>query len=96
MTDAQLALADVDADAGNYEEALRLAGEALKAHPNLFSAYLIRARVLLAKGNTKEGEAALQAVLDRDPASLAALKMLVNLRVREKRSQEVLQRISVG
>ena len=94
MTDAQLALADIDADAGNYEEALRLAGDALKAHPNLFPAYLIQARVLLAKGNIKEAEAALQAVLSRDPASVAALEMLVKLRLSEKRSHELLQPIS--
>jgi tetratricopeptide (TPR) repeat protein len=93
-TDAQLALADIDADAGNYEEALRLTGDALKTHPNLLPAYLIRARVLLAERKTKEGEALLQAVLDRDPASLVALEMLVKLGVNEKRSQGVLQRIS--
>ena len=94
MTDAQLALADLDANSGNYDEALRLADDALMAHPKLLSADLIQAKVLLAKGDTKNGEPLLQAVLDRDPASLAALKMLVSLRVREKRSQEVLPRVS--
>jgi len=94
MTDAQLALADLDANSGNYDEALQLAGDALIAHPELPSAHLIRAKVLLAKGDKKEGEAELQAGLDRDPVSLPALTMLANLRIAERRAPEVLPRIS--
>ena len=55
MTDAQLALADLEANSGNYDKALQLAGDALRAHPELISAHLIRAKVLLAKGD-KKGE----------------------------------------
>jgi tetratricopeptide (TPR) repeat protein len=94
MTDAQLALADLDANSGNYDEALKLAGDALRAHPELVSAHLIRAKALLAKGDKKEGEPELQAALDRDPVSLPGLTMLANLRIAEKRSPEVLLRIS--
>ena len=94
MTDAQLALADLDANSGNYDEALRLAGDALKANPGLLPVHLIRAKALLAKGDKKEGETELQAALDRDPVSLPALTMLANLRIAERRSPEVLQRIS--
>jgi tetratricopeptide (TPR) repeat protein len=94
MTDAQLALADLEANSGNYDKALQLAGDALRAHPESLSARLIRAKVLLAKGDKKEGEAELQAALDRDPVSLPALTMLANLRIAERRSPEVLPRIS--
>ena len=92
LTEAQLALADLDANTGNYDEALRLTEASLNS--NLLLAHLIRAKVLLAKGDTKGGEAELQTVLARDPASLPALTMLVNLRIRESRPQEVLPRIS--
>ena len=85
MTDAQLALADLEANSGNYDKALQLAGDALRAHPELLSAHLIRAKALLAKGDKKEGETELQAALDRDPVSLPALTMLANLRIAEKK-----------
>ena len=94
MTNAQIALAELDANSGNYDEALRLAGEALKAHPDLVSAHLIRAKALLAKGDKKEGETELQAALDRDPVFLPALTALATLRVKENRSPEVLRRLS--
>jgi Flp pilus assembly protein TadD len=78
---------------GNYEESLRVAGDTLHANPNLFPAQLIRAKVLLAKGNAKEGQELLQALLDRDPTSLPALTTLVDLRIRGGRSREVLSRM---
>jgi tetratricopeptide (TPR) repeat protein len=94
MTDAQLALADLEANSGNYDAARRLAGATLKANPNVLSAQLIRARALLGKGDTKEGDALLEAELDRNPTYLPALTTLVNLRVKESRSPEVLRRLS--
>jgi tetratricopeptide (TPR) repeat protein len=94
MTDAQLALAEFDASNGSPDEALRLAGEALKTHSELVVAHLVRAKALLAKGDKKEGETELQAVLDRDPASLPALTMLASLRSAQRRSPEVLLRLS--
>jgi tetratricopeptide (TPR) repeat protein len=94
MIDARLALADLEANSGNYDQALQLAGDALKAHPEVLAAHLIRAKVLLAKGDKKEGETQLKAALDRDPGSLQALTMLTNLLIAEKRSPEVLPRLS--
>lgn len=93
MTDAQLALADFYARTGSYYDALRFADNALRTNPNLSSAYLIRANVLFAQGDTKNGEAALQAALDRDPTSLPALTLLFNLRTQERRYQDVLPRM---
>jgi predicted Zn-dependent protease len=60
----------------DYDEALRLTLEILKAHPRLTSAQLIRARALVGKGDGKDAENILQAVLDRDPASLETLVLL--------------------
>jgi cellulose synthase operon protein C len=49
---------------------------------------------LPAKGDVRQGEALLQAALERDPASLPALAMLLNLYDRQRRTQEAVQRIS--
>jgi tetratricopeptide (TPR) repeat protein len=94
MHSAQLALAELDANTGEYDEALRLAGDVLIYDQSSSPAQLVRAKALLAKGQTKEGEALLQAVLERNPISLPALTMLVKVRISEKRSQDILPRIS--
>ena len=94
LTVARVALADTAASHGDYDEALRQTGEILKTQPGLVNAHLIRARGLIGKGNTKEAEAVLQAVLDRDPTSLPALSALVNLRIQEGKPQTLVPVIS--
>ncbi len=58
------------------------------------SSYLATAQALLAKGDLKQAEAALQDALRRDPVSLTALAMLLKLYSQEGRAQEGLQRIT--
>jgi tetratricopeptide (TPR) repeat protein len=95
MTIARIALADAAANHGDYDEALRQAGEILKTQPGLGGAHVIRARALVGKGNSKEAEAELQAVLDRDPTSLPALNILVNLRIKEGKPQTLVPIVSM-
>lgn len=94
LLEARLALADLEANSGNYGDALRLAGEAIKASPNSLSAQLVRARALLARGDSRQAQEILESILARDPVHMPALRLLVNLRIREGKAAEVLQRIS--
>jgi tetratricopeptide (TPR) repeat protein len=94
LTIARIALADAAASHGDYDEALRLSAELLKTHPGLKSVQLIRARALIGKGNTKEAQAVVQAELDRNPTSLAALALLVNLRIKEGKPDTLIPSIS--
>ncbi len=94
MTVARIALADAAANHGDYDEALRQTGDILKTQPGLARAQLIRARALIGKGNNKEAEEVLQAVLDRDPTSLPALNILVNERIQEGKPQTLVPSIS--
>jgi tetratricopeptide (TPR) repeat protein len=93
MSEAAAALAGLNVK-GDPDEALRLAGNALQTDAGLPSANLARARALLAKGDTRQGEAVLQDVLRHDPASLPALGMLLNLYSRQGKTQEAVQQIS--
>jgi tetratricopeptide (TPR) repeat protein len=93
---ARIALADAAANHRDYDEALRLTAEILKTRPMLTAAQITRARALIGKGSVKEAENILQAILDRDPASLSALSVLVNLRVQEGHAQSLIPLISKG
>jgi tetratricopeptide (TPR) repeat protein len=94
MTGAQVALADLDARSGAYDDALRLANGALKANPGLPVADEVAAEVSLAKGNVREGEQLLLASLERDPTALPALEMLLRLYARQGKTQQAVNRIS--
>lgn len=94
MTEAAVALADLNVKSGDYDDALRLASGALKTNPSLPLAYVASAQAWLAKGDARQGEALLQEALKRDPASLPALAILLNLHVRQGRTSEAVQRIS--
>jgi len=94
MAQAEGDLAGLEVQDGNYKEALKLAGAALKANPDLQSAHLASAQAMLGKGDIKEGEAALQDTLGRDPVSLPALATLLSRSIRQGRTQEAVRRIS--
>jgi len=94
LTEAAVNLARLDVRTGDYDEALRLAGNALKTTPNLPSAYLASAEAWEAKGDARQAEAMLLAALDRDPASLPALAMLLKVYDRQGKTKLVVERIS--
>ena len=89
MPEAAAALADLRAKAGDFDEALRLA-----ANIDLPLACVARAQAWLGKGDAQQGEAMLQAALQRDPAFLPALRILIDLDTRRGRLPEVTQRLS--
>ena len=94
MAGAQIALAHLDARSGAYADALRLANGALQANPNLPLADEVAAEASLSNGNIREGEQQLLAALERNPASLPALEMLLKLYARDGRTKEAVLRIS--
>jgi tetratricopeptide (TPR) repeat protein len=94
MALASAALSNLVVKNGNRDEALRLAENAQHANPNLPGAYLARAEAMMAKGDLRQAEAALNDALLRDPASLTALATLLKLSSQEGKVPEVLQRIS--
>ena len=93
MGEAAAALASLN-DRSNPAEALRQADEALKANPNLTSAYLTRGRILFANGEAEQGAAAIREVLKRDPVSLPALAAWLNESIQQKKTEEITQRLS--
>jgi tetratricopeptide (TPR) repeat protein len=94
MPEAAVALAAIETRSGDYEKALRLAGDVLKRDPNLSLPYAVSAQAWLAKGDLQQGEILLQAALSRDPTSLPALAILLSLYVRQGRTPEAVERIS--
>jgi tetratricopeptide (TPR) repeat protein len=94
LAQASAALASLTLKNGNRDEALRLAEDARRSNPNLPSAYFASAQALMAKGDARQAEAALQDTLRRDPVSLPALATLLNLYSQQGRMQEGLQRIA--
>jgi len=94
MPEAAVALAAIETRSGDYENALRLAGDAMKASPNQSLPYAAGAQAWLAKGDLPRGEELLEAALSHDPASLPALAMLVSLDVRRGKAPEAVKRIS--
>jgi len=94
VSDATAALAHLDANGGNYDEALQLAGSALKANPDLVSAYVTEARALISKGDLPQAEAKLEEALKRDGANLPAVATLLGLYLRQGKVQAAVPRIS--
>jgi tetratricopeptide (TPR) repeat protein len=94
MSDAAAALARLDVKTGDYDEALQLAGGALKANPDLVSAYVTEARALISKGDLPKAEAKLEEALKRDGASLPAVATLLSLYMRQGKTQAAVARIS--
>jgi tetratricopeptide (TPR) repeat protein len=86
----EAALAELDANSGHYEEAERLA----KTYPNEPPAEILGARAELARGNLRKAEQMVQAELKRDPASLPALDVLVNVYIRDGKAQDAVRRLS--
>ena len=94
MSQAQAALADLNAKAHQQDEAVRQADLAIGKNPGLASPYVSKARALIDTGDLKQGAALLQEALRRDPGSQAALAVLLKLSVNQGNTQEVLKRIS--
>jgi tetratricopeptide (TPR) repeat protein len=94
MADAVVALAELTARSGDYDNALRLANEALRKNPDSTLAYVIAAKASIAKGNASQAEALLQSALDRDPVFLPALEAMLDVQARQGRAQEALRRVS--
>lgn len=94
MPDAAAALANLAVQSGNPDEALALAGSALKANPDLVTAYVTQARALISKGQLAQAEAPLEEALKRDAASLPAVATLLSLYMRQGKVQAAVPRIS--
>jgi len=94
MTEATVALANLDVKGGDQDEAIRLSDSALKRSPDSASAYVVRARAVLAKGNVRQGEALLHDALKRDPSSRSALAALLKLYMSQSRTAEAMRRIT--
>jgi len=86
----QVALAELDASNGHYEEAERLANK----YPNEPGPELLGAQAELVKGNLQKAEQMAQAVLERQPINLSALDVLMNIYVRAGKAQEAVGRLS--
>ncbi len=86
----EAALAGLEANSGHYEKAEHLA----QTNPNIPIAGVLGAQSELAKGNLSKAEQMVQAELKRDPASLPALEVLVNVYIRDGRTQEAARRLS--
>jgi tetratricopeptide (TPR) repeat protein len=86
----RLALAEIDANHGDYGESERLAS----GTPGLPQADVVAARAELAKGNLGKAEAMVQSQLALDPASLPALEILLKVQARQGRLPEAIRRLS--
>ena len=94
MVDAAAALADLDARSGDYDNALRLANQVLQKNPDSTLAHVVVAKVSLAKGNAPQAETELRSALDRDPAFLPALDVMLDVQAGQGRTQDTIRRIS--
>lgn len=93
LNEPRIALAELELRNRNHEQALRLAGDALKANPNLASGHYVHARALIAEGETKQAQSALETALQRDPVFVPALRLWGGFRINEGKSAEFLQRL---
>ncbi len=93
MPEAAAGLAGIGVKQGDYDRAIRLAGEALEKNPDLTAAYLARAQAFLAKGEFAGSEAQVQEVLKRAPDSLPALTLLMKLAIIRGNTREALERL---
>jgi tetratricopeptide (TPR) repeat protein len=94
MTDAAVALAGLAVASGDQETALRLTASVLEANPNSVPASATRAQSFLAKGDVKQAETLLLDALKREPASFPLLNLLLNIRISQGKSHEMVQRIA--
>ncbi len=94
MPEPTAALADLDVRGGRNSEASHLAENAMRANPNSFDAYVVRARAFLAQGNISRARAALQAGLVTAPDSLPILAELMNVSIMQGDARAVMQRVS--
>lgn len=94
MVAATVALAELNFKNGDYESALSLANEVPRGNSASFMASVLAAKILMAKGDVLEAETRLRPALDRDPAYLPALGVLLDLQAKQGRSQETIDRIS--
>jgi cellulose synthase operon protein C len=85
LTDAGAELAGIELKQMHYDGSLRYAADLIRSNPNAEIGYLVRANAELAKGDAKDGEAALQQALRLDPSSPAALTSLVDLYAKQNR-----------
>lgn len=90
MLGPDVALADLDTRSGQYEEAEHLA----EANPQLPLAEVVGARAELAQGNLRKAEQLVETALERNPASLPALEILVKLDGANGKAQEATRRLS--
>jgi tetratricopeptide (TPR) repeat protein len=85
----KLALAEIDANRGDYGESQHLAGE----NPGLPQADVVAARAELAKGNLTKAEAMVQSQLSLDSTSLPALEVLLKTQARQRHLPEAIRRL---
>jgi tetratricopeptide (TPR) repeat protein len=86
----EAALAQLEANSGHYERAEKLA----KTYPGEPSAEIVGARAELAKGDLRKAEQMAQAALERNPANLPALNVLIDAYLRDGKAHEAVRRLS--
>ena len=74
--------------AGNPDAAMKMATEAQSKFPNDPAFPELRGRILLARGNSVEGDAALEQALTLDPMRVSTLSVLADSAARAERWQE--------
>jgi len=94
MSDAAVALADLDVQGGDYDTGLRLARQALDQNPGATTASVIAARALLAKGEAAQAEPLLRTALERDPANLPALGAMLDVESAQGKIKESVRRLN--
>ncbi|BDC53137.1 hypothetical protein F183_A54520 (plasmid) [Bryobacterales bacterium F-183] len=94
MIEATLAIAGLAIASGDRSGAIRLADSAVAAAPDSVQALVTRARVLLATGDLKQGETILLNALQKDPYYIPGLSLLLDLRISQKRADEMPQRFA--
>jgi tetratricopeptide (TPR) repeat protein len=94
MSRASAALSNLDVRSGSRDEALKEADQAIRGNPAVAQGYVVRARALIAKGDTVQGAAAIEDALHRDPLNLPALGSLLNLAISQGKTANAVQRIT--
>ncbi|HVW85264.1 MAG TPA: tetratricopeptide repeat protein, partial [Bryobacteraceae bacterium] len=94
MSQAAAAIASLDLEKGDHNQAMRQSDRAVETNPDLASGYVTRARAMIAQGNLREGELVLRDALKRDPVSLPALATLLNIAASQGRTADAVQQIS--
>jgi cellulose synthase operon protein C len=94
LSEAKVALARLATEQGDPDTGLRLATEAQSLGSAPLEASVTGAQALLAKGDLKRSEAVIEEVLKRDPVSLPALAVLMNVSLRQGNPQEMVKRLT--